>query len=49
MLLNIPGGPDELAQAVAYLRRTPDVVVQVDVEYSPVSGDEGVQQKEVDG
>ena len=34
MLLNIPGGPDELAAAVKYLSATPDVTVQVDVEYS---------------
>ncbi len=34
MLLNIPGGPDELATAVKYLSATPDVTVQVDVEYS---------------
>ena len=34
MLLNIPGGPDELAQAVKYLSKTPSVTVQVDVEYS---------------
>ena len=41
MLLNIPGGPDELAEAVKYLSATPDVVVQVDVEYtSETGGDE---------
>ena len=34
MLLNIPGGPDELATAVKYLSATPDVTVQVDVEYT---------------
>ena len=33
MLLEIPGGPDELAQAVKYLSGTPGVTVQVDVEY----------------
>ena len=33
MLLNIPGGPDELAAVVKYLSGTPDVTVQVDVEY----------------
>ena len=34
MLLNIPGGPDDLAAAVKYLSATPDVTVQVEVEYS---------------
>ena len=34
MLLDIPGGPDELAKAVKYLSATPDVTVQVDVEYA---------------
>ncbi len=34
MLLNIPGGPDDLATAVKYLSATPNVTVQVDVEYS---------------
>ena len=29
MLLEIPGGPDELARAVRFLRATPDVTVQV--------------------
>ncbi|MBR6030149.1 MAG: ATP-binding cassette domain-containing protein [Clostridia bacterium] len=33
MLLNIPGGPDELATAVKYLSATADVTVQVEVEY----------------
>ena len=33
MLLMIPGGPDELATAVKYLSATPDVTVQVEVEY----------------
>lgn len=33
MLLEIPGGPDELARAVKFLRETPDVTVQVEVEY----------------
>ena len=35
MLLNIPGGPDELAAAVKYLSATPSVTIQVDVEYTP--------------
>ena len=34
MLLSIPGGPDELAAAVKYLRSDPAVSVQVDAEYS---------------
>ena len=34
MLLEIPGGPDELATAVKYLRATPGVTVQVEVEYA---------------
>ena len=33
MLLSIPGGPDELAAAVKYLNKAPNVTVQVDVEY----------------
>ncbi len=33
ILLEIPGGPDELAKAVNYLRGTPDVTVQVEVSY----------------
>ncbi len=33
ILLEIPGGPDELAKAVNYLRQTPDVTVQVEVSY----------------
>ncbi len=33
MLLEIPGGPDELAKAVKFLSARPDVTVQVDVEY----------------
>ena len=33
MLLDIPGGPDEMATAVNYLSGTPDVTVQVEVEY----------------
>ena len=34
MLLSIPGGPDELATAVKYLNKAPNVTVQVDVEYT---------------
>ncbi len=40
MLLNIPGGPDDLAKAVKYLSATPNVTVQVEVEYS-ANGEEG--------
>ena len=42
MLLNIPGGPDELAAAVKFLKKTPNVTVQVDVEYDaePADGEE---------
>ena len=40
MLLNIPGGPEELARAVKYLSDTPDVVVQVESEYSLESNEE---------
>ena len=39
MLLEIPGGPDELAKAVTYLRGTPNVNVQVEVNY-PARGEE---------
>ena len=34
MLLEIPGGPNELATAVNFLRETPDVSVQVEVDYA---------------
>ena len=44
MLLNIPGGPDELARAVEYLSRTPDLSIQVDVEY-PVKSLQDEEQK----
>ena len=40
MLLNIPGGPDDLATAVKYLSATPDVTVQVEVEYAAQGGAE---------
>ena len=33
ILLEIPGGPDELAKAVNFLRKTPDVTVSVEVDY----------------
>ena len=34
MLLEIPGGPDELGRAVSYLSAMPDVAVQVEAEYA---------------
>ena len=34
ILLEIPGGPDGLAKAVKFLRQTPDVTVQVQVDYA---------------
>ena len=34
ILLEIPGGPDELARAVNFLRQTPDVTVSVEVSYA---------------
>ena len=34
ILLEIPGGPDELAKAVNFLRETPDVTVSVEVDYA---------------
>ena len=33
MLIEIPGGPDELARALNYISKVPDVVVQVDAQY----------------
>ena len=33
MLLNIPGGPENLARAVEYLSETPDVRIQVESQY----------------
>ncbi|MGN0795179.1 MAG: methionine ABC transporter ATP-binding protein [Aristaeellaceae bacterium] len=38
ILLEIPGGPDELAKAVNFLRQTPDVTVQVQVDYAEKEG-----------
>ena len=34
MLLEIPGGPDELARALKYISTVPNVVAQVEAEYS---------------
>ncbi len=35
ILLDIPGTPEDLGRAVAYLSKIPDIVVQVDAEYTP--------------
>ena len=43
MILDIPGGPDELARAVKYLSATPDITVQAELEYS--AADDGTWQK----
>ena len=40
MLLNIPGGPEELARAVQYLSGTANVRVQVESEYAQQAGEE---------
>ena len=34
ILLEIPGGPEELARAISYLSAMPDVIVQVEAEYN---------------
>ena len=34
MLIEIPGGPDELAKALKYIGRTPNVSVQVEAQYN---------------
>ncbi len=39
MLLEIPGGPDELAKATKYLTATPNVTVQIAVEYPATGGE----------
>ena len=39
MLLEIPGGPEEMAKAVGYLSKIPDIVVQVEAEYGAGEGD----------
>ena len=39
ILLEIPGGPDELARAVNFLRQTPDVTVSVEVNYGESKGE----------
>ena len=40
MLLDIPGGPEELAKAVGYLSRIPDITVQVEAEYKAEEAEE---------
>ena len=40
MLLEIPGGPDELAKATNYLQQMPDVSVQIEVSYAAKEADE---------
>lgn len=44
MILGIPGGPEELAKAIRYLSETPDVTVQVEMEYAG-GGKEGTQHE----
>ncbi len=39
ILLDIPGGPEELAKAIAYLSAVPDVMVQVEAEYAAKEAD----------
>ena len=52
MLLNIPGGPDDLARAVQYLSQTPDVSIQVEMEYpmqqAEKAGGNAAEGKEAD-
>lgn len=47
ILLEIPGGPDDLARAVSYLRDMQDVTVQVEVEYAQMGGAENAPQASV--
>ena len=50
ILLEIPGGPEELARAVNYLKAMPDVTVQVEVDYpqqaAPVQAAEEAAEQE---
>ena len=39
MLLEIPGTPEDLARAVSYLSAMPDILVQIEAEYSGKEGD----------
>jgi len=39
MLLDIPGTPEDLARAVSYLSRMPDITVQVEAEYTAKGGE----------
>ncbi|MBO7662398.1 MAG: ATP-binding cassette domain-containing protein [Clostridia bacterium] len=38
MLLDIPGTPEDLARAVSYLSKMPDITVQVEAEYAAKEG-----------
>ena len=40
MLLDIPGGPEDLAKAVGYLSKIPDITVQVEAEYRAEEAEE---------
>ena len=40
MLLDIPGGPEDLAKAVSYLSKMPDITVQVEAEYKAEEAEE---------
>ena len=46
MLLNIPGGPENLARAVEYLSETPDVRIQVESQYPGRQETEGTASEE---
>ena len=39
MLLEIPGTPEDLAKAVTYLSAMPDILVQIEAEYSGKEGE----------
>ncbi|MBR4444020.1 MAG: NIL domain-containing protein [Clostridia bacterium] len=39
MILDIPGGPDEMAAAVKYLSAKENITVQVETEYGRKEGD----------
>ena len=40
MLLDIPGGPENLAKAIRFLSSVPDVTVQVEAEYNAEEAEE---------
>ena len=48
ILLEIPGGPDDLARAVNYLKDMQDVTVQVEVEYAQKDGAKATEPSEAD-